>query len=192
MGRCDPEITGALPASGLAEVRPPSVTVMQGQVHVGTGKPEILTTVLGSCIACCLYDPVARIGGMNHFLLAEPASGRGGVNDNSYGMYLMELLINQMMTSGAVKSRMKAHIYGGANMHRGMTRIGDANARFARQFLETEAIPLVRGDTGGECARRIEFDPVQGRVRVRRTHWAAAPAPRPAKLRPASGEVELF
>ena len=180
-----------------AAVPPPTplhdyVTIMQGQIYVGTGKPEIVTTILGSCIACCLYDPVARIGGMNHFLLAEPAPDSDVIADASYGTYLMELLINQMMTSGAVKSRMKAHIYGGADMHRGMTRIGDANARFARQFLETENIPLVRCDIGGDCARRVEFDPVRGRVRVRTVGRRDVPVERPSLPRPTSGEVELF
>lgn len=170
------------------------VTVMQGQAYVGTGEPEILTTVLGSCIACCLYDPAARVGGMNHFLLAEPGSGSGTIADRNYGIYLMELLINQMMTRGGLKSRMKAHIYGGANMHVGMTRIGDANALFARNFLMDEGIPLVRGDTGGESARRVDFDPVMGRTRCRRIRTAAVTvAAEPvARPRQADGEVELF
>ncbi|MPT48940.1 MAG: chemotaxis protein CheD [Sphingobium sp.] len=187
----------AAPSPHSPDSTPPAthhdhVTIMQGQAYVGTGKPEIVTTILGSCIACCLYDPVARIGGMNHFLLAEPAPDSGVVADANYGAYLMELLINQMMTSGALKSRMKAHIYGGADMHRGMTQIGSANARFARQFLATENIPLVRSDTGGECARRVDFDPVRGRVRVRIVGRRDVPVERPSAPRPASGEVELF
>ncbi|GLT00392.1 putative chemoreceptor glutamine deamidase CheD [Sphingobium jiangsuense] len=169
------------------------VTVMQGQVYVGTGEPEMLTTVLGSCIACCLYDPVAQVGGMNHFLLAEPSPGSGTIADRNYGVYLMELLINQMMTRGGVKSRMKAHVYGGANMHSGMARIGDANALFARGFLRDEGIALVREDTGGESARRIEFDPVLGRTRCRVIEAAAAPAAKPVvRPRQVGGEVELF
>jgi len=172
---------------------PRRITVMQGQVHVGGDRPEILTTILGSCIACCLYDPVARVGGMNHFLLAEPAAGSGTVADQNYGVYLMELLINQMMTGGGVKSRMKAHIYGGGNMHAGMTRIGDVNAWFARSFLAAEGIPLVREETGGEWARRVEFDPMLGRTRCRIVAPGAVPAERAvARPMPGGGEVELF
>ncbi len=172
---------------------PQRITVMQGQVYVGTGRPEILTTVLGSCIACCLYDPAARVGGMNHFLLGEPSPDSGTVADQNYGIHLMELLINQMMTRGGVKSRMKAHIYGGANMHSGMTRIGDANAQFARNFLAAENIPLLRSDTGGESARRVDFDPVLGRVRCRTMAPVAAPEARPVvRVRADDGEVELF
>lgn len=172
---------------------PTRITVMQGQAYVGTGAPEVLTTVLGSCIACCLYDPIARVGGMNHFLLAEPTPGSGTVADQNYGIFLMELLINQMMTRGGVKSRMKAHIYGGGNMHAGMTRIGDANARFALNFLADEGIPVVRQDVGGDSARRVDFDPIMGRTRCRHVEKVAAPAPRPI-AQPAmnGGDLELF
>ena len=172
---------------------PQRITVMQGQVHVGDGRHQILTTVLGSCIACCLYDPVARVGGMNHFLLAEPIVGSGTIADQNYGIYLMELLINQMMTRGGVKSRMKAHLYGGANMYTGMTRIGDANARFAKMFLGAEKIPVLRTDVGGDMARRIDFDPVMGRTRCRIVERVAAPAPKPvARPQTDGGELELF
>lgn len=177
----------------LALGSPTRITVMQGQVYVGTGAPEILTTVLGSCIACCLYDPIARVGGMNHFLLAEPTPGSGTVADQNYGIFLMELLINQMMTRGGVKSRMKAHIYGGGNMHAGMTRIGDANARFAQNFLADEGIPVMRQDVGGDTARRVDFDPVLGRTRCRHVEKVAAPVSKPVSQPATSGgELELF
>jgi chemotaxis protein CheD len=172
---------------------PLRVTVMQGQVYVGTGGNEVLTTVLGSCIACCLYDPLARVGGMNHFLLGQPSAGSSAVSDKSYGVYLMELLINQMMTRGGVKSRMKAHIYGGANMHAGMTRIGDANDIFAINFLADEKIPLVRQETGGDTARRVDFDPVNGRTRCRIVERIAAPSLKPIRpARTGGGDLELF
>lgn len=177
----------------LAIGSPKRITVMQGQVYVGTGAPEILTTVLGSCIACCLYDPVARVGGMNHFFLAEPTPNSGTIADQNYGIFLMELLINQMMTRGGVKSRMKAHVYGGGNMHAGMTRIGDANALFALNFLTEEGIPVVRQDVGGESARRVDFDPVLGRTRCRHVEKMAAPAAKPiAQPAGRGGDLELF
>lgn len=186
------------PSSTFSDRIPPALTsirttVMQGQAIVATHPKEILTTVLGSCIACCLYDPIARVGGMNHFLLAEPRDGAGSVGDEHYGLYLMEVLINQMMTKGALKSRMKAHIYGGANMHAGMTRIGDANAAFAQRFLDEERIELARSDVGGISARRVDFDPVLGRTRCRVVEHVAAPSPTPI-IQPLAnrGDVELF
>ena len=178
---------------GAAIGSPLRITVMQGHIYVGTGANEILTTVLGSCIACCLYDPVERVGGMNHFLLAQPNPGSNSVADKNYGIYLMELLINQMMTRGGVKSRMKAHIYGGANMHAGMTRIGDANAVFAKNFLADEGIPLVHQDTGGNTARRLDFDPVKGRTRCRVVERVEVPMPKPtSRAQTGGGDLELF
>lgn len=89
--------------------------VLQGEFEVSRDPDVVLTTVLGSCIACCLHDPVARIGGMNHFLLASPPSSRSGLGDDArrYGLYAMELLVNEMIKLGAVRATMRAHLYGG-------------------------------------------------------------------------------
>jgi chemotaxis protein CheD len=105
--------------------------------------------VLGSCVATCLFDPEARVGGMNHFLLAEPpASSSATEIDEHYGVFLMELLINQMLARGA-PSRLRAHLYGGANMRSGMAQIGSRNAEFARRFLRREGIVLSARICGG-------------------------------------------
>ena len=93
------------------------ITVLQGQVRVSDDPGVELGTVLGSCVAACLFDSVARVGGMNHFLLAEPpANHKAGDVDVHYGVYLMELLINEMLGQGALKSRIRAHLYGGAGL----------------------------------------------------------------------------
>lgn len=170
------------------------LTVLQGQVCVSSKAYAELTTVLGSCVAACLFDPVAKIGGMNHFLLAKPpASHCHGEVDAHYGVYLMELLINEMLGRGALKQRIRAHLYGGANLRAGMAPIGTANAAFARSFLDQERIPLLREDLGGNCARRIDFRPATGQVRCRTVANTLAPdhkpAPRPDRT---SGDVELF
>ncbi len=170
-------------------VRPVRLTVMQGQARV-SGDPRVeLTTVLGSCIACCLYDPSSNVGGMNHFLLAEPTNGRGV--DEQYGAYLMEVLVNEMLAYGASRAAMRAHLYGGANMHTGMRRIGSANAAFATNFLNSERIELVRSSLGGAQARRVDFRPARGQARCRLVDEVVAPQPtiRSAATR---GDVELF
>jgi len=170
------------------------ITVMQGQAHVSDEPQVELGTVLGSCVASCLYDPLARLGGMNHFLLSEPPPGQPGYAvDVHYGTYLMEVLINAMLARGGSKARMKAHLYGGANLHAGMQAIGTANAEFARHFLEREGIPLVRADLGGGLARRVEFRPASGQVRCRQVAATAAPDTVPVTRTPPSvGDVELF
>lgn len=170
-------------------LRPVRLTVLQGQARV-SGDPRVeLTTVLGSCIACCLFDPTSNVGGMNHFLLAEPNTQNGV--DEHYGVYLMEVLINEMLAYGASRQAMRAHLYGGANMHAGMSRIGSANAAFASDFLERERIIVVRTSLGGVQARRVEFRPARGQARCRVVDEvvSAQPAPRPAASR---GDVELF
>jgi len=180
----------------LAEpaVGPERITVLQGQALV-SGEPRAeLSTVLGSCVALCLFDPEARLGGMNHFLLAEPPiSASGDTVDEFYGTYLMELLVNQMLAKGARKGRLKAHLYGGANVNRNMMRIGSANADFARSFVQREGIDLVRSDLGGISARRVDFRPASGQVRCRTVEDRFAPPVQP-NTRPAkaTGDVELF
>ena len=167
---------------------------MQGQVKVSDDPQAELTTVLGSCVACCMFDPDAHVGGMNHFLLAEPPSSHShGVVDEHYGVYLMELLINEMLANGAAKHRLRAHLYGGANLYPGMAQIGSANAAFAKTFLMRERITLVREDLGGNSARRVDFRPASGLVRCRTVANTLAPEERPvARPVAAVGEVELF
>jgi len=170
------------------------ITVMQGQARVSAGPRVEFSTVLGSCVASCLYDPEVEVGGMNHFLLAEPpASVTPGDFDEHYGVYLMELLINEMLAHGAAKSRLRAHLYGGANLNTGLARIGTRNASFARQFLASERITIVREDLGGNHARRVDFRPARGQVRCRAVESTMAPDARPSIRPPMSrGDVELF
>lgn len=170
------------------------VTVLQGHAPVSSDPGTEFSTVLGSCVATCLYDPQLGLGGMNHFLLAEPTTSiEPGKQDVHYGVYLMEMLINAMIRGGASKERLRAHLYGGANLHPGMARIGTMNADFARAFLARERIPLTREDLGGNSARRVDFRPATGQVRCRSVAPALVsetkPTPRPQRV---VGEVELF
>lgn len=174
------------------------LTILQGEARASADPHVTMTTILGSCVATCLFDPVAKVGGMNHFLLAQPPDqARGQEFDSHYGIYLMELLINEMLKLGASKSRMKARLYGGANMNPDLAPIGSGNAAFARAFLAAEGIAKVFEDLEGTHARRVEFRPASGMVRARAVQADAAPAIPPThKPRAASqsgfGAVELF
>ena len=169
------------------------VTIVQGEYHVAWQAGTVISTLLGSCVGVCLHDAVARVGGMNHFLLGEPDSATpmmvGDVQ--RYGIHAMELLINAMMQRGAVRGRLRAHLYGGANIIAGLGQIGSNNAAFARNFMETEGIPIGRCELGGTRARKVEFMPYEGRVRSTLVADAPPPviSPRPAAH---GGEVELF
>src|SRR5208282_814371 len=133
--------------------------------HAVSAAPEVvLTTVLGSCVAACMHDPAAEVGGMNHFLLAEDANG-AAVGDEAmrYGAYAMEVLINDLMKLGARRERLQAKLFGGARMYDSFGDIGVSNAAFARRFLEREGITLIGGSLGGAQSRRVEFAPASGR-----------------------------
>ncbi|HZU62572.1 MAG TPA: chemotaxis protein CheD [Novosphingobium sp.] len=170
------------------------INILQGQARVSAGPRVEFSTVLGSCVATCLFDPEVEVGGMNHFLLAEPPAGAAtGDFDEHYGVYLMELLINEMLAHGATKHRLRAHLYGGANLNSGFARIGTRNAEFAHHFLAKERITVVREDLGGIHARRVDFRPARGQVRCRTVENTLAPEPRPMpRPQKARGDVELF
>ncbi|MFW2588144.1 chemotaxis protein CheD [Sagittula sp. SSi028] len=139
------------------------VNVIQGDYAISEDPDEVLTTVLGSCIAVCMFDTERKIGGINHFLLPS-RDGAAGENVR-YGAYAMELLINGMLKQGAERSRLQAKMFGGASMMGNLRDIGSSNAKFAHEFLAMEDIPVVSESTGGTSARRIRFWPTTGRVR---------------------------
>jgi chemotaxis protein CheD len=139
------------------------VQLTLGDTYVTSAPEEVLTTILGSCIAACIRDTVAGIGGMNHFLL--PDGNSGDREARCYGVNAMELLINDILKHGGDRRRLEAKIFGGANVVSALTDVGSRNYAFARQFLSDEGIPLVGGDVGGDLARRIQFMPASGRAR---------------------------
>jgi chemotaxis protein CheD len=172
------------------------VPIVQGE-HAVISEPQVMiTTLLGSCVAVCLYDAKAKVGGMNHFLLGEPGADQAPRSRDMtrYGVHAMELLINEMMAKGASRGQLRAHLYGGATMISGLGSIGANNAAFARRFMETEGIAVGHCDLGGKHARKVEFLPHDGRSRCTQVQ---DPDPMPAlPTRPArkvsSGELELF
>lgn len=173
---------------------PRRIHVIQGGHQVSADRGVCLTTLLGSCVAACLWDAEAGIGGMNHFLLPEaPGGGAGDGTDRRYGVQAMELLINGLLAAGAERARLRAKVFGGGRMMAGVTDIGARNADFARRFLSHEGVPVVAASLGGSTARRIQFWPTDGRARQ---HRLAARAVAFEPMRPPSpeqsGELELF
>jgi chemotaxis protein CheD len=163
--------------------------VVQGDHCVSSDPDASMSTVLGSCVAACLYDPVRGVGGMNHFLLADG----DGAEAMRYGAYAMEVLINDLLKLGASRERLQAKLFGGAKMMERLNDIGADNARFARRFLATEGIPIVGESLGGRRARRVEFWPVGGRARQREVDQFVDTAPaRPAPRHVIDDEIELF
>lgn len=171
-----------------------TVHVVQGQYRVSDDPNEVQSTVLGSCVACCLRDPVRGVGGMNHFILP---GDEGGPDSVKYGVNAMELLINGLLQKGASRSRLEAKLFGGANVVQGLSDIGAKNSAFARRFLESEGIRCIGESLGGNRARRVKFWPASGRALQMLLQdpgnaiFRSEQAPKTVATTPA-GEVDFF
>lgn len=178
------------PAAGSTRIH-----VTQGEFHVTDDPGVLLTTVLGSCVAACMRDPVARVGGMNHFLLPGDPDWMSRQAAERVGVHLMELLVNGLMQRGAKKSRIEAKLFGGAKAVVANSDIGEMNARFAERFLKNEGIQFLGGSLYGTHGRRVEFWPVAGRARQSKlsgTPLVPAPVASAAIVPAASGSIEFF
>ncbi len=143
----------------------PRYVINPGERFAGKGT-FLVSTLLGSCVATCLWDPVAEVAGMNHFLLANRRYSRdmpvGATEAGRYGVHAMELLINDMIHLGAEKKRIRAKAFGGGAVlervsNDSFSAVGDVNGRFVREYLVTEGIPLDSADLGGTKGRVIRF-----------------------------------
>ncbi|TDR06651.1 chemoreceptor glutamine deamidase CheD [Marinomonas communis] len=146
-----------------------AMKVLPGEYYA-TADDMMITTLLGSCVAVCLYDPISKVGGMNHFLLPEgdpndllSASGR-------YGVYAMEMLINHLVKLGGRRDRFRAKIFGGGAVIRGMVQnnVGKNNAEFIQSFLQNEEIPVDASDLLDIYPRRVNFFPVSGKAMMKK------------------------
>jgi chemotaxis protein CheD len=168
--------------------------IIQGEYRISNKPDAVLTTLLGSCVAACIWDPVLAIGGMNHFLL--PGEDDAQIRDSErYGVHLMELLVNGLLREGASRQRLQAKLFGGGNMNSALADIGGRNAVFARNFLRNEGIVLVGESLGGDRARKVQFWPTTGRARQMQLPKDIQPTENRKPLAPVfedSGSVELF
>ncbi|WP_380052506.1 chemotaxis protein CheD [Falsihalocynthiibacter sp. SS001] len=164
-----------------------SVHIAQGEYFVSNKTDVLISTVLGSCVATCLWDARAGVGGMNHILLPQDLSN--SPMSQMHGINAMEILINEMLKLGAVKSRIRAKLFGGAKMVVGLSNIGLRNSRFAADFLRQEQIPCEAQSLGGVEARRIQFWPSTGRARQKFVTNAPVETPIVGEQ---ANDVELF
>ena len=150
-----------------------AVKILPGQYYAASGKGAI-STVLGSCVSTCLWDPLQRVGGMNHFML--PGDGEQAASPVApsarFGVYAMEVLINEMTRLGADRRRMVAKVFGGGRVLQGFGTldVGAKNCQFVLEFLSTEAIPVVARDLLDVYARKLHFFPDTGKVQLKKLH----------------------
>ena len=143
--------------------------ILPGECYV-TNLDMVLVTVLGSCVAACLRDPTARVGGMNHFMLPDTSQEESIISKPTrYGIYAMELLINDILRRGGRRERLEAKVVGGANVLRGFGAgtVGERNASFVVRFLKTEGIRVAGHDLLSLYARKVYYFPVSGRLLVK-------------------------
>lgn len=168
-----------------------TIHVVQGSHATSSDPNVVLVTVLGSCVACCLWDETVGIGGMNHFLL--PESNGNGTEKTLFGAYAMELLINELLKRGARKSHLKSKLFGGGRIVSGLSDIGAQNAEFARRFLDREGIPCISESLGGDRGRRVRFWPVTGRAQQIFVQSDVEVLPSRPPVEPeGAGDVSLF
>lgn len=146
--------------------------ILPGEYHIS--REHIINTLLGSCVAVVLYSENEGIGGMNHFMLpsiADPvAIVKNGGDAGRYGLYAMELLINGLVKAGVKKEMIKAKVFGGGRVLKGMgsdaDHIGFKNVDFVLNYLKAEKIPVVSKDVGGNTGRKVYFFPWNSKVLV--------------------------
>ena len=148
-----------------------AVKILPGEYFV-TQRDLVIVTVLGSCVSVCLRDHVSGIGGMNHFML--PGNNDGGISPISasarYGVYAMELLINEMLKLGARRESLQAKIFGGGQVMSSFTtmNVGERNTKFVLDYLQTERIAVVSKDVLDIHPRKVCFFAASGKAMVKR------------------------
>jgi chemotaxis protein CheD len=148
-----------------------AVKILPGQYHAASG-PVGMSTVLGSCISTCLWDPALRIGGMNHFMLPGDNGTAGSPVTKSarFGVYAMELLINDMLKLGAERRRLVAKVFGGGRLLQGFGTldVGGRNCAFVLEFLREEGIPVLAQDLLDTYPRKVHFSPENGKALLKK------------------------
>lgn len=185
------------------EIERMSSNISPGGWLVDRDKP--MSTLLGSCVAVCMFDPQAGLGGMNHFMLPNMRRGSGADVDSVLsGDYAMEVLLNGLIGWGAVRGRIRAKAFGAGTIISSLaaTGIGARNAEFAQEWLSREGIPLMASDFLGPWSRKVLFVPATGVVWCRRMPTTLATAQEIAReealyaeslqRKPPANNVELF
>lgn len=143
--------------------------ILPGEYYV-TKQEELITTVLGSCISVCVYDLAKKVGGMNHFMLPKGSDGSLELSGEPFrfGDIAMEQLINDVIKAGGDRFRLKFKAFGGGQIIKQMTSIGTKNIEFLNKFMTLEGFTLTSEDMGGRHPRKVRFDPMTGRVWVKK------------------------
>lgn len=179
-----------------------AVKVFPGEHYVTSATDEMLVTILGSCVAACIRDPLIGIGGMNHFMLPEgQSSGWDSVSASMrYGNVAMERLINDILARGGVRSRLEIKVFGGANVMSGTSNIGHRNADFVEDYLAAEGLPIAASHLRSTLPRRVHYFPATGRALLLELQRSDSEVVKRSEARyksklqsePVAGDAQLF
>lgn len=150
--------------SGLSTAK-----ILPGEFYV-TAHNEAITTVLGSCISACVRDPIAGLGGMNHFMLpiGNTASSIEKADAARYGNFAMEQMINDILRNGGHRERLEIKIFGGGRVMKGVTDVGRKNIDFVKDYIQLEELKLLAEDVGGNYPRKVMYIPKTGKVKMKK------------------------
>ena len=153
------------------------VAILQPGDYYASTKDELISTILGSCVAVALFDSAIGAAGLNHFMLPGKVDDTFYLQESGkYGMHAMELLINELYKLGAKRNRLIAKVFGGGSVLAGAKdgNVAHNNIKFAFSYLKTEDIPIVTSDVGGIRARKIFVDPLTAKVMLKKLPNSAA------------------
>lgn len=142
--------------------------LMTGSIFVHE-EAHLVTTVLGSCVSVCLWDPVKKVAGMNHYML--PLWNGEGLASPKYGSIAIPIMIEKMLVLGAEKKNMQAKVFGGGEVLKvsnAALNVGERNVLLAYDLLEREKIPVVSADVRGKLGRKIIYKTETGNVYLKR------------------------
>lgn len=143
------------------------VKVLPGYHYVTARADELVATTLGSCVAACIRDPQAGLGGLNHFMLPGDPNRVDWAHPSMemrYGQNAMERLINDILREGGRRERLEIKVFGGGNVLGRALDVGDRNADFVLAYLKAEGLKAAAKDLGGAWPRRVVYDPKTGKV----------------------------
>ncbi len=139
-----------------------------GQVCVSS-EPCAVTTIVGSCVAVCLWDPILRNGGVTHYILAQWEDA--GPPSCRYGDIAIETLVNKMAEIGSYRNRLQAHIFGGACMFESLRErthaLSTMNVEIALKMLAKYHIKVLTQQVGGRKGRKIVYQTSDGSFTVK-------------------------
>ncbi len=146
-------------------------SILPGEFFVSQD-PMVVYTVLGSCISACIRDPVAGVGGMNHFMLPAPKAHQSGDawggESTRYGSFAMEQLINEILKRGGLRHRLEVKLFGAGKIYEGNIDVGARNTEWVLHYLQDEGFSVASSDLGDVYPRKVYYFTDSGRVLMKK------------------------